>query len=113
MPPSKMEIWHGCFKAFEVDAPIWELTPGLTFLCRADARNVSQRISEPTAEDIAFVPWHLQRFLDGIGEAVACKSEVLKHAKSRVVNDLVSIILHKIREPTLRGRHQQFRLSGI
>ena len=38
-----------------------------------------------TAENVVFVLWYLQRFLDGIGESVACKSEVLEpHGKGAI-----------------------------
>ena len=40
---------------------------------------MSQDVSESAAEDVAFVGGHLQRFLDGIGEAVAREAEVLEH----------------------------------
>ena len=72
----------GGFKAFGVDAPIGELTLFLArVLCAADAGDVAEDVSEPTAEDVAFVGWHLQRFLDGIGEAVAREAEVLEHGR--------------------------------
>ena len=70
----------GCFKAFGVDAAVRELALFLTrVLCAADAGDVAEDVSEPAAEDVAFVGWHLQRFLDGIGEAVACEAEVFEH----------------------------------
>ena len=73
-------LWNGCFKAFGVDAPVWELTLFCArFFRLADASDVAQDITESAAEDVAFVVWHLQRFLDGVGEAVACESEVLEH----------------------------------
>ena len=65
------------FKASGVDTPVWELTLLLTLLFTADTRNIPQDITESAAEDVAFVGWHLQRFLDGVGEAVLCESEVL------------------------------------
>ena len=43
----------------------------------ADARNIAQDIPKTSSEDVAFIAWHSQRFLDGIGEAVSGKSEVL------------------------------------
>ena len=76
-------VWYWGFKAFGVDAPVWELTLFFALLLTADTRNVPQDVSESAAEDVAFVVWHLQRFLDGIGESVACESEVLEHAKIR------------------------------
>ena len=73
--------WDWRFKAFGVDAPIWGLTLFLTrVLCAADAGDVAEDVSEPAAEDVAFVGRHLQRFLDGVGEAVACEAEVLEHS---------------------------------
>ena len=72
-------VWHRCFKAFGIDAPIWECTLFLTLFLTADAGDVVEDVSEPTAEDVAFEFWHLQRFLDGVCEAVACEAEVLEH----------------------------------
>ena len=66
-----------CFKAFGVDAPFWELALRLTLFRATDTRDVSQDISESPAKDVALVLWHPQRFLDGVGEAIACKSKVL------------------------------------
>lgn len=48
-----------------------------------DTRNIAEDISEPTPEDVAFIAWHPQRFLDGIREAIACKSEVFEHGGVR------------------------------
>ena len=45
----------------------------------SDARDVAWDICEPVSEDVAFVLWYPQRFLDGISEAVACESEVFEH----------------------------------
>ena len=67
------------FKAFGVDASVLELALLFALLLTADTRDVPQDVSEPAAEDVAFVVWHLQRFLDGVGEAVLCEVEVLKH----------------------------------
>ena len=68
------------FKTFGVDAAIWELTLFLArVLCAADAGDVPKDVSKPAAEDVAFGGWYLQRFLDGVGEAVLCEAEVLKH----------------------------------
>ena len=73
-------IWDRCFKAFGVDAPVGELTLFLArVLCVTDAGDVSEDVSEPAAEDVAFVGRHLERFLDGVGEAVAREAEVLEH----------------------------------
>lgn len=67
------------FKAFGVDASVWKLTPFFALLFTADAGDVAKDVSESAAEDVAFVVRHLQRFLDGVGEAVACEAEVLEH----------------------------------
>ena len=40
----------------------------------------------PAAENVAFVSWHLQRFLDGVCEAVTCESEILKHGVMLIVS---------------------------
>ena len=73
-------VWNWGFKAFGVDAPVGELTLFLArVLCAADAGDVAEDVSEPAAEDVTFGGRHLQRFFDGIGEAVLCKAEVLKH----------------------------------
>lgn len=45
----------------------------------ADASDIAEELSEPTAEDVRFEGWHLQRLLDGVGEAVVGESEVLEH----------------------------------
>ncbi len=74
-------VWHGCFKAFGVDAPIWEYTLCFALLRAADAGDVAEDVSEPAAEDVAFMAWHLQGFLDGVCELVACEAEVLEHCR--------------------------------
>ena len=86
-------VWHGCFKAFGVDAPIWELAVCFALRFAADAGDVAEEVPEPAAEDVAFVCRHLQRFLDGVGESVACEAEVLEH--NYVTNLLVTIILRQ------------------
>ena len=45
----------------------------------SDAGDVAEEVSESAAEDVAFVTWHLQRFLDSIGESVAGEAEVFEH----------------------------------
>ena len=73
-------VWDGGFKAFGIDAPVRELTLFLArFLCAADAGDVAEDVSESAAEDVTFVAWHLERFLDGVGEAVLREAEVLEH----------------------------------
>lgn len=73
-------VWHWRFKTFGIDAPLWELTLFRTRFFRiADAGDVAEQVSEPAAEDVAFIFWHLQRFLDGVCEAVLCEAEVLEH----------------------------------
>ena len=69
------------FKALGVDASIWKVASFFALFSIADACDRAQDVSEPTAEDIAFVGWHLQRFFDGVSEAVLCETEVLKHGK--------------------------------
>ena len=69
----------GCFKTFRIDASLWEFTMLFTLLFTPDTGNIAQDVSEPAAEDIAFIAGHLQWFLDGIRETVACKSKFLKH----------------------------------
>ena len=72
--------WDGGFKAFRVDAPIRGLTLFLArVLCATDAGDVAENVSEPAAEDVAFVVWHLQQLLDSVGEAVLCEAEVFEH----------------------------------
>ena len=71
-------VWDGGFKAFGVDAPIRGLAVCLA-LFFSDAGDVAEDVSEAAAEDVAFVVRHLQGFLDGVCEAVACESEVLEH----------------------------------
>ena len=44
-----------------------------------DTRHVSEDISEPATEDVAFVGRHLERFLDSIGEAISGETEVWEH----------------------------------
>ena len=78
--------WHRCFKAFGVDAAVGGLTLFLArVLCAADAGDVAEDISEPAAEDVAFVGRHLQRFLGGVGKAVLRESEVLEHSGIRLL----------------------------
>ena len=64
----------------------WEYThlPGKLALIAAsaliaDAGDFAQEVSQLAAEDVAFVLRHRQRFLDGVGEAVACEAEVGEH----------------------------------
>ena len=52
---------------------------------------MSEDVSEPAAEDVAFIGGHLQRFLDGVGEAVACEAEVLEHYRNRSINSCYSL----------------------
>ena len=72
-------VWDWGFKAFGVDALVWERTLCFAFCFASDAGDVAEEISESAAEDVALVAWHLQGFFDGIGEAVACETEVLEH----------------------------------
>ena len=72
-------VGDGGFKAFGVNAPLWELTLLLTSPRTADAGDASQDISQSSTEDVALVSGHPQRLLDGVGEAVAGEAEVLEH----------------------------------
>ena len=67
------------FKAFGVDTSIGKLALRLAVFRATDTCNVAQYIAEPAPEDVAFVLWHPQRFLDSVGEAIACESEVFEH----------------------------------
>ena len=75
-------VRHWRFKAFRVDTPLWELARFLARIRIAHAGDVAEDISESTAEDVAFVLWHLQRFLDGVSEAVTCETEVIEHGEN-------------------------------
>jgi len=66
------------FKAFGVDASIWKTTLLFALRVLPDTRHVSEDVSELPAEDVAFVRWHFQGFLDSIGETVACESKVFE-----------------------------------
>ena len=72
-------VGDGGFKAFGVDAPVWVLALCFALCVATDAGDVAQEVSEPAPKDVAFVFWHLQGFLDGVCEAVACEAEVLEH----------------------------------
>ena len=74
-------FWHGCFKAFGVDALVREFTLLFALSVPTHASDVSEDIAEPAAEDIAFIGRHRERFLDGIGEAVSGETEILKHGE--------------------------------
>ena len=72
-------VGDGGFKAFGVNAPLWELTLLLAPPRTADAGDVPQGISQSAAEDVALTSGHLQWFLDGVGEAVTGEAEVWEH----------------------------------
>ena len=73
-------VWNRGFEAFGVDAFLGILTFFLArFFCVADAGDVSEQVSESASEDVAFVRWHLEGFLDGVGEAVVGELEVFEH----------------------------------
>ena len=72
-------VRDGGFKAFGVNAPLWELTLLLAPPRTADAGDVPQGISQSAAEDVALVSGHRQWLLDSVGEAVAGEAEVLEH----------------------------------
>ena len=81
-PEDMTVVRHWRFKAFGVDASIGKLALRLTVFRATDTGDVAQYIAEPAPENVAFVLRHLQRFLDGIGEAVACEAEVLEHGRN-------------------------------
>ena len=60
-------------------APYHRLSTCIALFCIANVSDMSERVSELAAEGVAFVLREPQRFMDGIGEAVACESEVLEH----------------------------------
>ena len=72
-------VRHWRFKASGVNALVRELTLCITLIRIADASDVAERVSELAAEGVAFVLREPQRFMGGIGEAVACEAEVLEH----------------------------------
>ena len=72
-------VRHRGFKTSGVDTSVGELALCIACLCIADAGDVAECISELAAEGIAFILWEPQRLMDGIGEAVASKAEVLEH----------------------------------
>ena len=75
---------HRRFKALGINASVGELALCLARICIANTSDVAKRISESAAEGVAFILRESQRFSDGIGEAVACESEVLEHGKCLV-----------------------------
>ena len=77
-------VRHRRFKAFGVDTSVGELALCIALFCIADASDMSKRIPELAAEGITFVLREPQRFMDGIGESVAGKSEVLEHSRCLV-----------------------------
>ena len=79
-------VRHRRFKAFGVDASVGELALCIALFCIADASDVPERVSELAAEGVAFVLREPQRFMDGVGEAVACESEVWEHHGSGTMN---------------------------
>ena len=87
------------FKASGVDAPLWEPAAFLACFLIADAGDFSQDVSEPAAEDVAFVFGHPQRFADGVGEAVAGEAEVWEHGEA---GDFFHVIDEKREVPAVR-----------
>ncbi len=69
------------FKAFGIDAFLWELALFRALLGIADAGDATEDIAEPPAEDVAFVSGQLQGLLDSVGEAVASETEVWEHGE--------------------------------
>ena len=77
-------VWYRGFKTSGVDTSVGELALCIACLCIADAGDVAECISELAAEGIAFILWEPQRLMDGIGEAIASKAEVLEHGRCLV-----------------------------
>ena len=78
-PEHRTVIGDWRFKAFGIDTSIGKLALRLAVFRATDTCNVAQHIAEPAPENVAFVLWHLQRFLDGVGEAIAREAEVFEH----------------------------------
>ena len=72
-------VGHGGFKALGIHALSGKLTLIAASPLITDAGDFAQEISQLAAEDVAFVSRHRQRFLDSVGEAVACEAEVVEH----------------------------------
>ena len=77
-------VRHRGFKTSGVDASVGELALCIACLYIANTSDVAKRISESAAEGVAFILRESQRFSDGVGEAVAGKSEVLEHGRCLV-----------------------------
>ena len=73
----------GGFKALGIHALPGKLTLIAASPSIADAGDFAQEVSQLAAEDVAFVLWHRQRFLDDVGEAVAGEAEVWEHDYER------------------------------
>ena len=52
-------------------------------------------------EDVTFVGWHLQGFLDGVGEAVAREAEVLEHLWFQWIFPFFKVRVHRLINTTL------------
>lgn len=72
-------VGYGGFKALRVDALRWVFAAVSTFLFLSDAGDVAECVSESASEDVGFIGWHPQWFLDGIRESVLGEFEVLEH----------------------------------
>ena len=72
-------IRHGGFKALGIHTFPRTLTLIAASPLIVDAGDFAQEVSQLAAEDVAFVLGQPQRFLDGVGEAVAGEAEVLEH----------------------------------
>ena len=70
------------FKALRVDALRWVFAAVSTFLFLSDAGDVAECVSESASEDVGFIGWHPQWFLDGIRESVLGEFEVLEHGRN-------------------------------
>ena len=108
-------VRHRRFKAFGVDASVGELALCIALFCIADASDMAERVSELAAEGVAFVLREPQRFMDGVGEAIACKAEVLEHGSDISRRALEARLLFLIpfkREGTSGIIHQQ-KVIGV
>ena len=72
-------VGDGGFKALGIYALPRELALIAASALIADAGDFAQDVSQLAAEDVAFVSGYRQRFLDGVGEAVAGETEVWEH----------------------------------
>ena len=77
-------VGDGGFQALGIHALTRELALIAASALIVDAGDFAQEGSQLAAEDVAFVSRHRQRFLDGVGEAVAGEAEVWEHNRNEV-----------------------------